>query len=141
MKFVSRYKPSHYEFFLKTANKLIGNHTDIDSWVKSYTTEQLKVVLRVIDYLKIGNKLYLEECSKFITVSIRLFILELDLDTESVSLDDDKIINIVNRMETIIKSEYAYKSGFIKYIDRNYTLLSDKQYVDIEKEKKREDLF
>ena len=67
---------------------------------------------------------YFEESCKLITVLIRLFILELDVDTDTIKLSNNQIISLINRFEHIIKWEYSYRND-IKDERIEYTLLKD----------------
>ena len=71
----------------------------------------------------------MEESFVFITLVIRLFILELDIEENKIKLTNNEIVKLLLRFEHSIKTEYAYRTNVIDDRDK-HTLLVD---VEIKK--------
>lgn len=120
---IKYYNSDHYDFFLEKANILIKNYNDVDSWVRNLTDEELVVWLKTLKKLKKNDLEYFQETSIFLTVIIRLFILELDVQTK-IKLTNNQILRIIKRFEYVISMEYGYRKRYFNGTNK-YTLLKD----------------
>jgi len=123
MKIVDIYLPEHYEFYLKNVNKHIGKHDDIESWIKNIRKSTLLIYLKCVGCFNKDCNIYIEERFFILTVIIRFFISELNVD-EQIKLNKKHILDLIRRFKDVLTLEYAYRENVIKK-RINYTLLKD----------------
>ena len=124
MEIVKKYKPTHYTTYLPKIEKIIGKHTNIGTWVKSMGMSEILIWTQILEYLKTNNYQYFEPTSKLITLLIKFFMLELDVDEDNIKLTNTQLYSLIDRFEHIIKCEYAYRND-TKDKRIEYTLLKD----------------
>jgi hypothetical protein len=123
MEIIKEYKTEHYNNNLEVVDNIIGNYNDIDSLIKSLNDKTLLIWLRACNIMVKNNKKYFSETTTMLTLSIRMFLRELDVD-EGIVLNNKQIQTIFERFHLIIKKEFVsrYKK---KKNDTTYTLLKD----------------
>ena len=124
MEILKKYKPLHYEYYLSKIDKYLGNHDNVESWIKEMGEADLLVWLQILHHLKSNNMVYFEQSSKLLTLLIRLFMLELNAEIDKIELTNSQIKSLVNRFEHIVTWEYGYRCE-IKKERIEYTLLKD----------------
>ena len=78
MDILKKYKPSHYNYYLSSADKYISKHKNIGTWIRFMSLPDILVWIETLENAKKDNPVYFEENAKFVTVLIRLFILILN---------------------------------------------------------------
>jgi hypothetical protein len=131
MKLLQKYTPKNYKNQLKKIEPSIENINDIDEFIKDISTENLRVWIKIVDYTLADNINYIKESFALITLVIKLFAKELDVN--EISLKNSEILKLLKRFSKSIKIEYAYRSNLIKHRIKKYTLLKD---VKIDEKKK-----
>lgn len=129
MDIIKKYKPEHYDSYQKKITKIVGEHRDINTWLRHLGLSDMMIWLKTLLNTKKDHPLYLEENFIFITLIIRLFVLELDIDENKIKLSNDEILKLIQRFEHSINTEYAYRTNVIDDRDK-HTLLVD---VEIKK--------
>lgn len=124
MEIIRKYKVSHYSYYLPKIEKVIGNHTNIETWVKDMGMSDILIWLQALGYLKQNSYQYFEQASKVITLLIRFFMVELDIEENYISLTNSQLDALVRRFDHILKTEYAYRNE-IRKERTEYTLLKD----------------
>ena len=122
MNFIKKYTPTHYNHFIKKANKIIGKYNNTNELIINSNDNELFIWFKTIKYLNNDKDIYFEECSILLTLIIRLFILELDIDDNKIELTNNKIIELIQKFENIIKIECGYRKN-INVNKTNYSLL------------------
>lgn len=122
MEFLKKYTPKHYKSYLSIIAKIIGDHTDIHKWVKSLGTNDILIWLKSIAHLENNSVGCFEECSIVISLVIKLFCMELDI--EDAKLSNKEITKFVQRFKTALRTELAYRK---EVIDKTpiFTILKD----------------
>jgi hypothetical protein len=123
MKILSLYQPTHYNFYVKKINRKIGKSKDIYQWIKKQSANDLKYWARISTISERDSKYYYEECFKYITIAIRLFIIELEVE-ENIQLNNSEIEKILKRFKHCIYSELKYKNNKLKKRNQ-YSLIKD----------------
>jgi len=123
MEIIKEYKTEHYNNNIEIVDSIIGDHKDIDSLIKSFNDKTLLIWLRACNILIKNNRKYFLETTTMLTLSIRMFLRELDVD-EGILLNNKQIQTIYDRFHLILKKEFVnrYKN---KKSDAIYTLLKD----------------
>jgi len=124
MEIIRKYKNSHYIYYLSKIEKEIGNNNSIETWVKGMGMSEILIWIQATEYVKTDNYRYFEQACKVITLLIRFFMIELDLEENVMSLTNTQIGSLIYRFEYILKTEYAYRNN-IKDKRTEYTLLKD----------------
>ena len=122
MEFLKKYDPKHYKIYLPIVNKVIGDHTDLHRWIKSLGTNDILIWLKSIALLEQESHAFFEECTILVTLVIRLFCLELDIDY--VELKNAEITKFLERLKSSLKKELAYRKDVIDTTP-TFTLLKD----------------
>ncbi len=86
MNFIKNYNSRHYGYFLKKIKFLMEKNIDVNKWIKSLNDNKLKYWIYVIMSFENNNSDHYEEISILLTTIIRLFILELEIDTNQIKL-------------------------------------------------------
>lgn len=111
MEFISKYSPKHYISYVTIANKIIGEYTDFHKWVKSLSTNDILIWLKSIAHVEHNTIGFFEESNIVVTLIIRFFCLELDI--ESAKLTNDEIIKLIQRVKKSLRTELAYRKNKI----------------------------
>ena len=106
MEFITKYTPKHYKSYVSVADKIVDKHTDLHKWVKSLGTKDILIWLKSIAHLENNSLGFFEESSIVITLVIRLFCLELDI--ESAQLTNKEITKLIQRVKYSLRTELAY---------------------------------
>lgn len=123
MEIIKDYKTEHYNSNIEVADAIIGDHNDIHTLIKSLNDKTLLIWLRSCNILVKNNKKYFSETTTMLTLTIRMFLRELDVD-EDIVLNNDQIQKIFNRFYSIIKKEFVLRHTK-KSSTEIYTLLKD----------------
>jgi hypothetical protein len=119
---LKKYKPKHYDYFIPIINKIIGDYLDVHKYIKSLGTEEILAWLKSVKHIEQKNMAFFEECGILITLVIRLFILELDI--EDVKLTNNDIIKLIERFDKSLKTEIAYRKDALDSTPK-YTIIKD----------------
>ena len=122
MEFLKKYNPKHYKAYVSIISKIVGNHTELHSWIKSLGTSDILVWLKSLHYLIEDNARYFEECAILVTLAIRLFALELDI--EHIELKNKEIEKLLLRIKKALTTELAYRKEVIEKTPK-YTIIKD----------------
>ena len=124
MDIIKKYKPEHYEFFQKKIEIILSGHKNIDSWVCELKSYEIIFWIKILRDLFDNNPYFIEEYYITITLIIKLFMLELDVETKTIKLKNNEIKKLIKRFYKIICSEYLHKTK-VKVKDSNseFTLL------------------
>ncbi len=123
MEIIREYKTEHYNNNIEVADSIIGDHNDIHTLIKSLNDKTLLIWLRACNIMVKNNRKYFSETTTMLTLSIRMFLRELDVD-EEISLNNKQIQTIFNRFHQIIKKEFVLRH-MKKKSKEIYTLLKD----------------
>ena len=124
MELLKKYEIKNYDNNIKKLKTILtDNIHDIDDFIKQQPTGKLRIWIKITDYTIADNQNYRSESYLLITMVIKLFSLELDV--ENVSLSNSEIIKLLKRFSKVIKFEYAYRNTLIKKRPKYYTLLKD----------------
>lgn len=123
MEFLKIYKPKHYDYFLPIAEKIINKKDDLNSWIRSLDTEVISIWLKTYKHLEKNNTTFFEESAIFVTVIIRLFMIELDVN-DDIKLSNKEIIKLINRFNFALKTELVYRKDMIKKTPK-YSIIQD----------------
>lgn len=122
IEYLKTYNPKHYDYFLPVVNKIIGDKLDIHKFIKSLGTNDILIWLKSISHIKKNNLGFFEESCVLTTLVIRLFVLELDI--EDVKLTNKEIMKLIERFETSLKIELAYRKDTLDSTP-TYTIIKD----------------
>jgi hypothetical protein len=125
MNYITDYQPTHYSFFIKKCEKIINGCNDVDCWVKQLSIDENIIWIKTIKNLKKNEPDYNIESSTLITLTILLFMLELEVEDEKIQLSNGEIKKIIHRFEKILRKEYGYKKNIINRKKYVHTLLQD----------------
>jgi len=123
MKFLIKYNSHHYSFYLTLAEKIIDNHTDLNKWVKDLGTDDLLIWSKTYNHLMNNESAFYQESALLVTLVIRLFILELDVDNQ-IELSNYQIKKLLKRFQYAIEMEYAIRKSE-KNVKIKYSLITD----------------
>lgn len=122
MEILKKYTPKHYNSYLSIVNKIIGDYVDLHKWIKSLGTNDLLVWLKSIANIENNNNTFFEESSIVITLVIKMFCLELDVD--HVNITNREIRKLILRLKFALKTELAYRKNVLDKTP-TYTILKD----------------
>ena len=128
MEYIERiqdYQPRHYKHYLEKCEKIIGKATDVNGWIRNLPMKDNLIWIKLVKNLNNNNKRFWEESAVLITLTITLFMLELEIENNEIELTNKDISNILVRFDKIVKLEYAYKKGIITRNGYIHTLLKD----------------
>ena len=132
MEFLNKYEPKHYSNYIEVVdNYFCKNYMNKDSfndWVKSLKERDIITLNKTMNFMIKNDEKYFEECAKLLTLIIRLFMLELDRNYNSIQLNNKEIKKIVYRFKKIIQTELVFrKTNTILDLKepKPYSLLSD----------------
>lgn len=120
--FLKKYDPKHYKHYLYIINKKIGEYQNVHKYIKSLGTQDILFWLKSLDIIEEKSISFFEQCTVLVTLVIRLFILELDI--EDVQLTNKEIIKLIKRYRKALKIELSYRKDVIDTTP-TYTLLKD----------------
>jgi hypothetical protein len=123
MNFIKNYNSQHYRYFLKKIKFLMGKNIDVNKWIKSLNDNHLKYWIYVIMSFENNNSDHYEEISILLTTIIRLFILELEIDTNQIKLKNKDIKRLVTKLKYSLYREYSNRNNITKFSDEEYSLL------------------
>lgn len=123
MEIIKKYQTEHYNNNIEIADTIIGEHDDINSLIKSLNDKTLLIWLRACNIMVKNNKKYFSETTTMLTLSIRMFLRELDVD-EGIALNNKQIQKIFERFHLIIKKEFVVRH-MKRTSEEEYTLLKD----------------
>jgi len=123
MEFLKKYNPQHYTYYLSKVEKIIDNHTDLNKWVKHLGTDDLLVWSKVYNHFNLNTPEFYEESALLITLVIRLFMLELDVENR-LKLNNQQIKKLLVRFQYAIEMEYAIRKAE-KKVNIKYSLIKD----------------
>ena len=112
MEFITKYTPKHYKSYVSVADKIVDKHTDLHKWVKSLGIKDILIWLKSIAHLENNSLGFFEESSIVITLVIRLFCLELDI--ESAQLTNKEITKLIQRVKYSLRTELAYRKDTLE---------------------------
>ena len=110
--FLKKYNPKHYKYYLPVIDKKIGEHTDLNKFIKSLSTKDVLILLKSIALANQEPIAFFEESCIVTTLTIRLFCLELDIS--DVELKNAEILKLIQRLDQALKLELAYRKEKIK---------------------------
>ena len=125
MEFLNKFNQKHYKNYLSIVNKTLGNYNNVHTWVKSLGTADILLWLKMITFFEKNNAAFFNESSTIVTITIRLFILELDV--EDAKLTNKEIKQLVTRLQKVLATELAYRKDIINKTPK-YTILKDVEY-------------
>ena len=96
---------------------------DVNKWIKSLNDNKLKYWIYVIMSFENNNSDHYEEISILLTTIIRLFILELEIDTNQIKLKNKDIKRLVTKLKYSLYREYSNRNNITKFSDEEYSLL------------------
>lgn len=123
MEIIKDYKTEHYNTNIEVVDNIIGDHNDMHGLIKSLNDKTLLIWLRACNIMVKNNRKYFSETTTMLTLTIRMFLRELDVD-EEISLNNKQIQKIFDRFHRILKSEFVVRHT-IKESTEIYTLLKD----------------
>lgn len=124
MELLKKYEIKNYDNNIKKLKTILtDNIHDVNDFIMQQPTGKLRIWIKITDYTIADNQNYRSESYLLITMIIKLFSLELDV--ENVSLSNSEIIKLLKRFSKVIKFEYAYRNTLIKKKPKYYTLLKD----------------
>ena len=123
MEIIRDYKTEHYNNNIEIADSIIGEHNNIHELVKSLDDKTLLIWLRACNIMIKNNKKYFLEITAVLTLTIRMFLRELDVD-EGIILNNKQIQKIFNRFHSILKKEFVIRHTQ-KTSTETYSLLRD----------------
>ena len=133
MEILKLYTDKNYDNCIKRIEKaklLPDNINDLNDFITNQATGKLRVWIKVTDFTIADNINYRSESNLLITLLIRLFARELDVD--EVNLSNKEIIKLLKRFSKAIKYEYAHRGGLIDKKPKYYTILRDIEKSDVE---------
>lgn len=122
MDFLKKYNSKHYKHYLPIIDKKIGMYQNIHLFIKSLGTNDILFWLKYVALIEEKNVPFFEECTVLVTLVIRLFILELDI--EDVQLSNNEIIKLLKRFKKSLKIELSYRKDIIETTPK-YTIIKD----------------
>lgn len=122
---MEKYNNNHLMFYLEKVDLLNVEKLEINEWVKTLSTNDLKIWLRVMTLLESDNfKFQYYNLVIAVTFIIKLFLIELHVDLTMVESFDKKFkIEIIDRFDEIIRYE-LYRRKFKVKMNNKYTLLT-----------------
>ena len=123
MKFIKNYNSHHYTYYFKKIEQLIDKNKDINEWIKSLKDDKLNYWIYVIMSFEKNNTEYYEEISILITIVIRLFILELEIDGDQIKLKNSEIKKLVDKLKHSLYVEYSNRNKISTFVNKEYSLL------------------
>ena len=125
MNFLKNFNPHHYEYYLNISETIRKESSDIDEWVRNLGIEDLTIILRTIKQTKLDNIIYFEESAIMMTLIIKLFICELNIETNQVLLNNIELKKIFDRFEKSVKKEYGIRKDIKIRNKKPYSLLKN----------------
>jgi hypothetical protein len=101
----------------------MGKNIDVNKWIKSLNDNHLKYWIYVIMSFENNNSDHYEEISILLTTIIRLFILELEIDTNQIKLKNSDIKRLATKVKYSLYREYSNRNNITKFSDEEYSLL------------------
>ena len=123
MEFIKKYTPSHYNHFLKKSEGFIDGYKSIDKWVRTRNDSTITKWIRTINLFETNNDEYFEEMSVLLTLIIKFFMIELDIDEDQIKLKNSDIKKIAKNFKHIIYLEYSFRNGISDIKKLKYSLL------------------
>lgn len=123
MKFIKKYDPKHYNYYLDKIMVFIGKHKDINSWIKSLSDAEVIIWSCNIKLLEDNCDEYYEEASQLITLVIKFFMIELDINDQNIELKNSKIKDLIKKFKHNLYREYSNRNNIHEYKEEEYTLL------------------
>lgn len=123
MKFIKKYTPIHYNHFSDKAEEYIGEYNDIDKWIKGRNNQTIIKWVRLINLFENNNEEYYEEYCIMLTMMIKFFVIELDIDDDVIKLKNSEIFKISKKFKHAFYSEYAIRSGIKEINPIKHSLL------------------
>jgi hypothetical protein len=132
MELLKVYKTKQYNNNIKKLKAiLVDGINEVNDFLRQQPLNKLRIWVKITDYTIADNPNYKSESFLLITLVIRLFAMELDVD--NVSLKNSEIVKLLIRFSKILKIEYSYRAEVINKKPKHYTLLKDvtkENYVD-----------
>ena len=123
MRFVKTFDQRHYKVYLGKIDDFTNGYTNVNNWVKNFGDQELNVWIQLINLLEEDSKEYYEEFSILLTILIKFFIIELDIEEEGVKLKNSQLEKIIMDFKYILYREYSNRNGIEDYIEEEYILL------------------
>lgn len=123
MEFIKKYNPKHYNYYLKKAEGYMNEYTTINAWIKNLYDEELVIWICNLTMLENDDSNYYEENSILLTILIKIFITELDVETDKIGLKNSEIEKLVLKFKHILSREYSNRKKIGVYKNEKYSLL------------------
>lgn len=123
MRFIKKFDQNHYKVYLSKINLYVRDMITIDEYVKSLSDRELKIWIALIEIFEFDDKEYYEEMSMLLTIIIRFFIIELNVDLNKIELKNSQINKIFLNFKYIIYREYSNRNNISNYKKEVYYLL------------------
>lgn len=133
MRFLKKYTPLHYKMYLDNVdyylNKNKKYNDDINMWIKELDNSHLIFLSKSMSYLLNNSRLFFEESAIIMTLIIKLFMIELDLETQEIKLTINDLKKLILRFDKILKFELQLRMNkSTEYRNIIYTLVKDINY-------------
>lgn len=122
MEFIKKYNPSHYRYYLNRIDSYVGKHKDINGWIKSLSNDELIMWTSIVILSEKNVDEYYEEISILLTLIIRFFIIELDID-QNIKLKNSKILSLIKNFKKSVFREYSNRYDIDDFYEETYTIL------------------
>ena len=123
MGFVKKFNQKHYKVYLEKIEEFINGFSNIDEWIKNFGNKELENWIRVIHLYEANSDEYYEEFSILLTILIKFFIIELDIEDNGIKLKDSQIEKMIFNFKYALYREYSNRYDVEEHIDEEYILL------------------
>lgn len=123
MDFIRKFNKKHYDYYIHKIDTYIDGSKDVDKWIKKISDNELIVWVRTIKYVELNNRDYYMEMSMLLTIIIKFFIIELDINEMGVNLKNTDIEKLFKNFKHILYTEYSNRNNIGKFKIENYSLI------------------
>ena len=127
MRFIKKFSQKHYKVYLDTIGKYVDPYPSINEWVKSFSEKELDIWIGVVNLFEKDDEKeyeeYYEEYSIMLTILIKYFIIELDIEEDSITLKNSQLKKLVLNFKYILYREYSNRNEIMEYMNEEYVLL------------------
>lgn len=111
MKNLNKYKLKDYYYYEDHANHLLNSCYDLNSWLEKKTIKELEIWMMMLIYINDNEILFLEESKISLTLIIKLYILEMDIDLNILKIDNKTKKKLIDIFEHRLISFYSKKKN------------------------------
>lgn len=123
MEFVKKFNQRHYKVYIDKLEPFLNGFLNLNSWIKNFENQELNIWIELIRIFEEDSDEYYEEFSILLTILIKFFIDELDIDDNKIKLNNSQIEKLIFNFKYALYREYSNRKNILDYHDEEYYLL------------------